>query len=114
MAYGKRVLFDAVRELAAGSISGSYAALGTPTSDHTRMLIISNSTNQEVYISFDGTTDNLRMAANSFKLLDLAANKIRDDGLFIASGTQISVKFVSTTTSSGAVWAEVMSGESGV
>ncbi len=113
MAFGTRVNFDAIREIVAGSISGSYAALGVPTTGHARILSVNNATEQEVYITFDGTTDQLRMASNSFKLLDLSSNKVRDDGLFIAVGTQISVRFVSTTTAVGAVWAEVMYAEGG-
>lgn len=113
MAFGTRVAFDAIRELAFSGISSSYAALGTPTADNVRLISISNSSDQEVYISFDGTTDHLRLVSNSFKLFDLSANKIRDDGLFIAAGTQIYVKEVSSSLTSGSVWAEVMSAEGG-
>lgn len=113
MAFGTRVTFDAVRELAASSISGSYAAVGVPTTDHVRLLTLNTSAAEDVYISFDGSTDHLRMSGNSFKLLDLSANRVRDDGLFIPVGTQIYVKFVSTTTAVGTVWAEVMYAEGG-
>jgi len=113
MAYGTRVAFDAVRELAFGSISGTYAALGVPIADNVRLLSVSNSTDDEVYISFDGTTNHLRLVANSFKLFDLSANKIRDDGLFIAAGTQVYVKQVSGAPTSGSVWVEAMSAEGG-
>lgn len=108
MAFGTRVSFEAVRELGFGALSASYAALGVPLVDNTRLLTLQNSTNVPMYISFDGTTNHLRMAQNSFKLLDLSANKIRDDGLFLASGTQIYVKEVSASSTEGAVWAEVM------
>ena len=94
MAFGTRVYFDAIRELAFGSVTGTYAALGVPTSDNVRLISFQNQTNEQVYISFDGVVDNLRLASNSFKLLDLSANRVRDDGLFIASGTQIYVKYV--------------------
>lgn len=113
MAYGTRVAFDAVRELAFGSISGTYAALGTPLADNVRLLSISNSTDVDVYISFDGSTNHLRLANNSFKLFDFSANKIRDDGLFVAVGTQIYVKQVSGAATSGSVWAEAVSAEGG-
>lgn len=113
MAYGTRVSFDAIRELAFGSVTGTYAALGVPTADHVRLITLQNQTNEQIYISFDGTTNHLRLASNSFKLLDLSANKVRDDGLFIASGTQIYVKYVSTLGASGSVWAEIMSAEGG-
>lgn len=113
MAFGTRVAFEAVRELDFGDISGTYAALGTPLTDNTRLITLSNSTNEELYISFDGTTDHMRIANNSFKLLDLSANKVRDDGLFIAAGTQVYVKEVSSTPTSGSVWMEIMHAEGG-
>jgi len=113
MAYGTRVSFDAIRELDFGDISGTYAALGTPFGDHVRLLSLNNSTDQQLYISFDGVTDHLRMPSNSFKLFDLSANKVRDDGLFIAVGTQIYVKKVSASVTSGSVWAEAMAAAGG-
>jgi len=113
MAFGTRVIFDAVREVDAASITGSYTSLGSPFTDHVRLIDLNNTTDQEVYISFDGTTDHLRFAENSFKLFDLSANKIRDDGLFLPVGTQLFVKYVSTTTPNGAFWVEIMYGEGG-
>lgn len=113
MAFGTKVEFEAIRELDFGDISGTYAPLGLPLTNHTRLIIFSNSMNEELYISFDGTTDQLRIANNSFKLLDLSSNKVRDDGLFIASGTQIYVKEVSSSPTSGSVWVEVMYGAGG-
>jgi hypothetical protein len=113
MAFGTRVIFDSVREKNAGDITGSYTVLGVPLTDHVRLLDFNNNTDQEIYISFDGVNDHLRFAQNSFKLFDLSANKIRDDGLFVAAGTQIYVKYVSTTTLNGAFWVEVMYGEGG-
>lgn len=114
MAYGTRAEFDAVREVAFGSISGSYAVIGGTLTDHARIVRIVNSTNAEMYISVDGTTDNFRMAANSFVLFDFSTNKIRDDGLFVAVGTQFYVKQVSAAPTSGAVWVEVVSAAGGV
>ncbi len=113
MAFGTRVTFDPVREKIATDITNSYTTLGVPLVDHVRLIDFNNSTDQEIYVSFDGIDDHLRMAHNSFKLFDLSANKIRDDGLFLASGTQIFIKFVSTTTVNGTVWVEIMSAEGG-
>ncbi len=114
MAFGTRAQFDAVREVAFGGISGTYAPVGGPLTDHARVVLINNSTNVEVYISDDASTNNFRMAPNSFKLIDFSANKIRDDGLFVAIGTQFYVKQVSGAAASGAVWIEVISAAGGV
>lgn len=114
MAYGTRAQFDAVREVAFGGISGTYAVVGVPLTDHARIVCLSNSTNAEVYISVDGTANNFRLAANSFRLIDFSTNKIRDDGLFVSIGTQFYVKQVSGAPSSGGVWVEVISAAGGV
>lgn len=114
MAYGTRVGFEAVREAAFGAVTGSFTSLGAPTSEFVRLISISNSTNADVYVSFDGVTNHLRMSAGSFKLFDFSSNKVRDDGLFIGVGTQIYIKYVSTLGTSGNVWAECMHAEGGV
>lgn len=114
MAYGTRAHFDAVREVAFGSISGTYAAVGSALTDHARIIRFVNSTNAEVYISADGATNNLRLAAGSFALFDFSTNKIQDDGLFVSIGTQFYVKQVSGAPGSGAVWVEVINGTGGV
>lgn len=113
MAFGTRVNFEPVREIDATSILGTYVALGTPLVNHIRLISFNNSTTQDVYISFDGIDDHLRLSDNSFKLLDLSSNKVRNDGLFIAVGTQIFVKYVSTTSTTGNVWAETLFAEGG-
>lgn len=114
MAFGTRVNFEAVREIAFGSISGTYAAIGTATLDHTRIVSFTNGTNADVYISLDGTTNMLRVAANSFKLFDLVSNEVSDDGFFISQGTVFYVKQVSGAPTSGTVWVEVMYAVGGV
>lgn len=114
MAFGTKAQIDAVRELAFGSISGSYATLGTPITEHARVVIFTNTTNADIYISLNGTTNNLRLAANGFKLIDFSTNKIRDDGLFISSGTQFYAKQVSGAPTQGAVWVEVIYAIGGV
>lgn len=114
MAFGTRAQFDAVREVAFGGISGTYATVGGVLTDHARIVRMANSTNVEVYISVDGTNNNFRLAANSFVLIDFSTNKIRDDGLFVSVGTQFYVKQVSGAPASGGVWIEVVSAAGGV
>jgi hypothetical protein len=114
MAYGTKVAFEAVREVAAASITASYTAVGTATIDHSRLVSISNGTDADCYISLDGVTNHLRLASNSFKLLDLTSNKVSDDGLFIAQGTIFYVKRVSGAPTTGTLWIEVMYASGGV
>lgn len=114
MAFGTRAQLDNVREVAFGGISGSYATVGTALTDHARIICFNNSTDVAVYISDDGVNNKIRLAANSFRLVDYSTNKIRDDGLFVAIGTQFYVKQVSGAPSLGAVWVEVTSATGGV
>jgi len=113
MSYGKRVAFEEIREVAFGSIGAAYAAVGSATSDMARLVGITNTTDVEVYISFDGTTNHLRLASGSFKLFDLTANEI-DKGLLLKKATTFYAKRVSGAPTEGSVWIEVMFAEGGV
>lgn len=113
MAFGTKVQFEELRSLAFGSISGSYAAVGSATTDHARLVCFTNATNADLYISLDGITNHLIVPANGFKLLDLTANKVRDDGLFISKETIFYTKQVSAP-SSGSLWIEVMYASGGI
>ena len=109
MTYGTRAQFEAVRELAFGSISGTYAALGTALTENSRITCICNSTDVDIYISVDGINNNFRLASNSFRLIDFSTNKIRDDGLFVAKGTLFYAKQAAGGPTRGNVWLEVIS-----
>ena len=107
MAYGTRATFEAIREVAFGSIGSSYGAVGTALTDHARIVRFVNDTNGDVYVSTDGSTNMLRLAASSFLVLDFSANKVRDDGLFLPVGTIFYVKDGASAPSSGNFWIEV-------
>lgn len=114
MAFGTKALIDAVREVAFGSVGASFSTIGSALTVHARIIRFVNSTDVDVYISDDNSTNNFRMAANSFILFDFSTNKIKDDGLFVAIGTQFYVKRVSGAPTKGAVWLEVVSATGGV
>lgn len=114
MAYGTKVAFEPIREIAFGGIGAAYSVFGGVTGDYTRLISFSNNTDAAVYISFDGINDHLRLVPNSFKLLDLTANTVHDDGFFIGKNTQIYIKRVAGAPTSGDVWAEVMYGAGGM
>lgn len=113
MSFGSRVTFEPIRELAFGSIGASYSAVGTLTVDYTRLVRFVNSTDVEVYISLDGSTNNIRLASGSFMLLDFTTNQVDEAGFFVAKGTVFYVKRVSGAPSSGSVWIEVVYGVGG-
>ncbi len=114
MAFGTRVRFDELRQLAFGSIGAAYAAVGAATSDHTRLFTIHNSTDVDLYVSLDGVTTHLRLFSGEARVLDLTANRVQNDGLFLSSGTIFWVKEVGAAPSSGSIWIEVMYADGGV
>ena len=78
---------DAYQTIAAGSITSSYTSFTNPIIHNWRFIDLNNTTNADVSISFDGTTNNIYMPAGSFRIYDLAAN-----GIVLAKNTTVYVK----------------------
>jgi len=110
MAYPKRLLFEAIREVAFGSIGANYAAVGAAIASPARLIRIVNNTDSEIYVSIDGVTNHARLPLLSFLLLDLTTNKVRDEGAFIAEGTVFYIKHAGVAPQSGNAWIEVIYG----
>ena len=114
MAFGTRVRFEELREAGFAAILAGYTAVGGATSDHTRLIAFYNSTDADIYISFNGVTNHLRIASGSGQVLDLTTNKVRDDGLFIDKGTVLYAKRAAGAPTSGTLWIQVMYADGGV
>lgn len=102
------VRIDTLRSLAFGGISGSYAKIGAILDNNWRMFRVINNTNGDVFISVDGTTNNLFVPAGSFVLYDVStntANTSDNDAMVFQIGTQFWIK-QSTAPSSGSVYIE--------
>ena len=112
MAYGTRLGFEALRSAAFGVITNAYTALGTPTTGYTRLMNFVNDTDADMLISFDGVTDHLRIAFNSFQLFDCTTNRVTDDGFFLPKNTQIYIKFAAAP-STGNFWVEICEATAG-
>lgn len=104
-----RVKIEPIRSLDAASISGSYAVVGSATSNRCRLICITNNTEGDVYFSIDGSTDHLFVANGSYKTFDLQANMNaqKDDSYVLEVGTQFYVKQI-TSPVSGDVYIEVL------
>jgi hypothetical protein len=100
--------FDSLISLAAGSITASYTTLGSPLTQNWRIFKITNDTDGNMLISFNGTTDNIFVPAASFTLYDLSTNAppiAVTSNLVLALGTQFYIKYVSAPTT-GSVYVE--------
>src|ERR1700722_1139012 len=100
--------FDALRSMAFGSITGTYATVGSPLTQNWREFRILNTTDADVTISADGTTDNFYLPTKTFLLWDLSTNAppvSTLDDFVMAIGTQFYVKS-SGSPSLGSVYIE--------
>jgi len=102
-----RVFFEPIKTLAFGGISGSYASVGSPTTNPIRAFCISNDTEGDMYFTTDTSQDEMYLAAGSFRLYDLQSNinPQFDDKCVLPIGTQFSVKQI-TAPVSGSVYVE--------
>ena len=100
------VRFSPVRQVALASITGSYLPLGSALDHAMRVLHFINNTNGDMMISFDGTTDNVPLLAESFALYDLTSDQDSNEMFRYQLGTQIYVKYITAPTlpSDGAVY----------
>ena len=104
-----RLMVEPVRSLGFASIGAGYMGVGTAISNPARILRIQNLTNALLMISYDGVNDHEAIAPNSFLLLDITANKTREQGYFLSEGTRVHVKEIDAPTS-GSVYVSVYYG----
>lgn len=89
---------EEVRELAFGSIGASYMGVGSAMDKPIRIFLLQNLTDALLMFSFDGVTDHLPLPANGYLLIDIAANKTREQGYYLAEGSRIYAKESGTPT----------------
>jgi hypothetical protein len=96
MGYGYAVSLtpEPVRSLAFGSISGTYAGIGTALTHPSRIILLQNLTDADMMISEDGVNDHYPLAAKSAQIWDYAANQTHQQGGFKAAGTRFYVKTI--------------------
>lgn len=95
-----RLAAEPLRSLAFGSISGTYAGLGTAFANPVRLMLIVNDTDVLLTFSLDGVHDHFVLPAGSQLIMDVTTNKSDSGGAFnIAQGTRIYVKGAPTLNS---------------
>lgn len=87
---GGSIKWDAVREIASGSVTGSYQVLGGALLRDSFRMWITNNTNGDIYLSTDGVTNMLKLPAQTGRAYD---NKTNDE--YLRHGTQWYIKYTS-------------------
>lgn len=84
---------ETLRTLAFGSISGTYAAVGTALLNPARQIIITNTTDVLLTFSFDGVNDHFVVPSSAQFIDDICSNMTEQSGaLYLAQGTKLYVK----------------------
>jgi len=105
-----RLVPEAARSLAFGSIAAGYTGVGTAIDNPVRILHIQNLTDVVLMFSYDGVYDHFPLASNAYLLLDITANKASGQGCYLAEGTRIYVK-QDGVPASGSVYVTAYYGE---
>lgn len=104
------VQIDALRSLGHASISGTYAAVGTPLAFPARIIVFTNNTDGDMFFSMDGTTDQIFVAASSFILFDTQANRLNQQQQWVLpTGSQWYVR-QSTAPTKNSVYIAILGG----
>ena len=99
-----RLTAEPLRTLAFGSISGTYAGIGTALANPSRIFWLQNLTDVSVLISLDGVNDHIYLVSGEVFILDNTSNKANVGGaLSFAQGTRFYAKDDGSAPSSGQV-----------
>lgn len=90
---GVRLKPEEVREIAFGSLTGSFVQLGGAILRPLNEVTLMNETNAAVYVSLDGVTNHFRISPGTARTLDIKAN----DGIFEV-GQAFYVKYATAPT----------------
>jgi len=97
---GNSIKFEAIREIAdVSTLTTSYVVFGGVFTRDAFRITISNASNVDIYLSTDGTTNNMKLAAFTGRVLD---NKTND--MYLRDGTQFYIK-AGSAPASPAGWA---------
>jgi hypothetical protein len=106
---GQKIRYENLRSLAFGSVLGTYVGVGGSFQHPVRILNIDNTTDQDMYISFDGINDKTILMARSGKIFDYATNKIEPIGQLEQDvGERVYVKTITVLPSDGGVFVTVI------
>lgn len=113
MSLALRLLPEPIRSIAFGSISGTYAGIGTAITNPARVIYLVSTLNVDSMISFNGIDDHFVLLASGYIMLDVSSNQSFNQGLYISSGQRLYVKQLSGAPASGSVYLTVMYGANG-
>ncbi len=109
MANGMSMVWEPLRIVASGTITGNYIALGTPLEHPARIIDITNLCNETLYLSIDGVNDHIVVPADAGKVKDICAARSGGDlgGAYVAVNTTFYVRSPTDAATGGSIYLEV-------
>lgn len=101
--------YETLRSLAFGSISAAYAGVGAAFANPVRIIKITNLTDVNLLVSYNGIDNHDVVAANGFYLYDYASNMAaRGGNLEQATGERVYVKQEAGAATGGSVYVTII------
>lgn len=98
--------WDTLRSLAFGSISGTYAAVGSALTKPAHIVAVINNTDGLMTFSTNGVNDHFVVISNSGRIIDLSSDRTANgESLTLPINTRFYVK---GTATSGSVYVEII------
>lgn len=79
---------EAVREIDFSALTASFASFGPPLTGWARYITMDNNTDQDVYLSKNGVTNQWRVRSGTSKIYDL-----KNNDLYLSPGDQLSIRY---------------------
>ena len=104
MSLAIRLVPETVRTLGFAAIGAGFIGIGTTMIRPIRILVLQNITDAILMFSFDGINDHLPLAANTYMILDITANKTISQGFFLAEGQRIYCRHMGVAPTTGSTY----------
>ena len=104
-----KIRYETLRSIAFGDISGGYSPVGSSFENAVRMIKVTNTTDADMIISYDGSRDMDVIPARTAQILDYGSNKTSVGGQLDQSlGERLYVRQESSSPTLGSVYATII------
>jgi hypothetical protein len=109
LASSARARFELLRSIAFGAITNNFAGVGTPFVNPIRIIRVTNTTDVNILVSFNGIDAIDILPADFFYLYDIGENKADCVGLLeLSAGDRIYIKAETALPTVGSVYVTSM------
>lgn len=106
--YKNAAKFDTLRSVAFGSITSSYAAVGSVLPSPAVCIAFTNNTDGIIYVSTDGVNDMLAIPPSTGKVFDIKTNSPYATDFLFPANTQFLIKYSGSAPTSGSFYIEAV------